>query len=143
VFAPSTEQASEKLRALGTFRARAGVLATPTLLIYGTGGLAYGAVKNTFSTTGVPSGFPGVTVGAENSDIIWGWVVGAGAEWLVSGPWTAKAEYLYYSLPDTVHLNYGVLVPSAADSQIDYKFKNNGHIFRVGLNYKVGQSTGP
>jgi outer membrane immunogenic protein len=138
-FAPSTEQASSKLRALGTFRARAGVLATPTLLIYGTGGLAYGAVKNTISTTGVPSAFPGVTVGAENSDIIWGWVVGAGAEWLVSGPWTAKAEYLYYSLPDTVRLNYGVLVPSASDSQIDYKFRNNGHIFRLGLNRQFGQ----
>jgi outer membrane immunogenic protein len=142
VFAPSTEQASANLRALGTFRARAGVLATPSFLIYATGGLAYGAVKNTFSTTTVPGGFPGVTVSGEDSDIVWGWTAGAGAEWVVNGPWTAKAEYLYYSLHDTVNLNFGVL-PGGAGTFINYKFKNDGHIFRLGLNYKLGQSAGP
>jgi outer membrane immunogenic protein len=143
VFAPSTEQASAKLRALGTFRARAGVLATPSFLIYATGGLAYGAVKNTFSTIGVPSAFVGQTVGGEDSDIIWGWTAGAGAEWLVSGPWTAKAEYLYYSLHDTVNVNYGALTANGVGTFINYKFRNDGHIFRLGLNYKLGQSTGP
>jgi outer membrane immunogenic protein len=34
-FAANTEQASSKLKALGTFRGRAGLLATPMLLIYG------------------------------------------------------------------------------------------------------------
>jgi outer membrane immunogenic protein len=92
------------------------------LLIYGTGGLAYGAVKNTFSTTGVPTGFPGVTVSGEDSDIIWGWAAGAGAEWVVNGPWTAKAEYLYYSLHDTVNLNFGAL-PGGAGTFINYKSK--------------------
>jgi len=142
-FDANTEQASAKLRALGTLRARAGVLVTPTLLIYGTGGLAYGAVKNNVTTIGIPSASAtvptGAVVSAEDSNIIWGWALGAGAEWLVSGPWTAKAEYLYYSLLDTVNLNYGTLTPGGATTSIDYKFRNNGHIFRLGVNYKVGQ----
>jgi outer membrane immunogenic protein len=143
-FDANTEQASSKLRTLGTVRARAGFLATPTLLIYGTGGLAYGAVKNIVTTIGIPSAGAvvptGAVVSAEDSDIIWGWAAGAGAEWLVSGPWTAKAEYLYYSLMDKVTLNYGTITPGGAGTTIDYKFKNNGHIFRLGLNYKIGKS---
>jgi outer membrane immunogenic protein len=104
--------------------------------------LAYGAVNNTISTTGIPSALVGVTVSAEDSDINWGWTGGAGAEWAVFGPWTAKAEYLFYSLKDNVDLNYGV-VPGGAQTVIHYKFRNEGQIFRLGLNYKFGQSTGP
>jgi len=43
----------EKLQWFGTVRGRAGVLMTPQVLLYGTGGLAYGSIK----TSGTLSGF--------------------------------------------------------------------------------------
>src|SRR5713101_1231828 len=43
---------THKLDWFGTVRGRAGILVTPTVLLYGTGGLAYGDVKTGGSVTG-------------------------------------------------------------------------------------------
>jgi outer membrane immunogenic protein len=67
----------------GTVRGRAGFLVTPTLLVYGTGGFAYGGVQ------GNVSGF---------SNTRTGWTAGGGVEWLFMPNWSAKAEYLYVDL---------------------------------------------
>src|SRR5260370_6751029 len=138
-FGANTEQASQQLKWLATIRGRAGFLATPMLMIYGTGGLAFGQVKDTVSVTGIPTAFTGVTVASSNDEIRWGFAGGGGAELMVSGPWSAKAEYLFYHLTDdTVLLNFNSL-PNGAGTFINYRFRNEGHIFRLGLNYKIGQ----
>jgi outer membrane immunogenic protein len=67
----------------GTVRGRAGFLFTPTLLLYGTGGFAYGGVQG------------GVT-GYSNTRT--GWTAGGGIEWMFMPNWSAKAEYLYTDL---------------------------------------------
>jgi outer membrane immunogenic protein len=64
----------------GTVRGRVGVTITPTLLIYGTGGFAYGEFRS------------GVT---ESSAIQTGWTAGGGVEWMFMPNWSAKLEYLY------------------------------------------------
>jgi outer membrane immunogenic protein len=116
-----------------------GLFGDPMLMIYGTGGLAFGQVKNTVSVTGIPTAFTGVTVASSNDDIRVGFAGGGGAELMVSGPWSAKVEYLYYHLSDdTVLLNFNSL-PNGAGTFVNYRFRNEGHIFRLGLNYKIGQ----
>jgi outer membrane immunogenic protein len=65
----------------GTVRGRAGYLVTPTLLLYGTGGFAYGGV-DVF----------------QRSNTSTGWTAGGGAEWLFAPHWSAKIEYLYVDL---------------------------------------------
>ena len=94
--------ARRNLDYLGTVRGRLGFLFTPTLLIYGTGGLAYGGVRNDlslfqFSTIG-PFG-----VGATGySDARVGWTAGGGIElrrqWLDHGL-RVGFEVLYHDLP--------------------------------------------
>jgi outer membrane immunogenic protein len=80
----------QKLDWFGTVRGRAGVLATPKVLLYVTGGLAYGEVK-TGETIGALTGF-------SNSTTNVGYTVGAGIEGAIGGNWTAKLEYLYVDL---------------------------------------------
>ncbi|MEP9374977.1 outer membrane protein [Mesorhizobium sp. KR1-2] len=78
-----------KLDWYGTARARAGVLATDRLLVYGTGGLAYGHTK-TYSK--IHGG------GRSISKTRAGWTVGAGAEYAVTEHVSLKTEYAYTDL---------------------------------------------
>ncbi|MGA9602340.1 MAG: outer membrane beta-barrel protein [Methylocystis sp.] len=66
---------------LGTVRGRAGWLFTPTLLVYGTGGFAYGET-NPFSFGGTATG----------------WTAGGGVEWMFAPNWSAKVDYLHAEL---------------------------------------------
>src|SRR5437868_7594108 len=92
----------QKLEWFGTVRGRVGVLATPQVLFYATGGLAYGEVKNTATIGLVPVTF-------SNSDTRVGYTVGAGVEGDIGGNWTAKLEYLWVDLARTSgHLVTGV-----------------------------------
>jgi outer membrane immunogenic protein len=70
----------------GTARGRVGY-AFNNVLVYGTGGLAFGEVsgQNFFLT--------------ENHGTI-GWTAGAGVEMALNRNWSAKAEYLYVDLSD-------------------------------------------
>lgn len=68
----------------GSLRARAG-MAWNNILVYGTGGLAYGTVK-------------GESALLSESKTSLGWTLGAGAELGVSPNWSAKVEYLYMDL---------------------------------------------
>jgi outer membrane immunogenic protein len=67
----------------GTLRGRLGWLITPTLLVYGTGGFAYG---------GVQGGFTGV------GNTRTGWTAGGGIEWMFLPNWSTKVEYLFTDL---------------------------------------------
>ena len=140
-FAANSELAGQQLKWLSTLRGRAGFLATPMLLIYGTAGLAFGEVRDVVSTNGIPTPLaPDDVVTSINDNVKWGVAAGGGAEWAFAGPWSAKAEYLYYHLADdTVRSDYRVLSPNGAGTFVDYRFRNEGHIFRLGLNYKFGQ----
>jgi outer membrane immunogenic protein len=135
--------ASEKdLRWFGTLRGRLGFLTAPTVLLYGTGGLAYGGVEaNTaiVETLGFrDSPNPFGTAGSFSGTRV-GWTVGGGAEWMFMPKWSLKAEYLYYDLGSQTwslgNINqssniFGLETVGASQSSTRF----NGHIFRAGIN---------
>jgi outer membrane immunogenic protein len=150
----TTFNASKNLDYLGTVRGRAGYLASPALLAYATGGLAYGNVSGSAGfTTGNPA-YPAdglsPTWGASNffSSTRVGWTLGGGLEWMFAPSFTVKAEYLYYDL-GTVSTEIGtsgaVLLPGFVGAGSAW-FTNastvstrySGNILRVGLNYQLG-----
>jgi outer membrane immunogenic protein len=93
----------------GTVRGRVGFLFTPTLLVYGTGGFAYGQVDAWgFNTT--PTG----------------WTAGGGVEWMFAPHWSAKAEYLYVDLSDC---------GGNGGWNIGQSFRPQINVVRAGVNY--------
>lgn len=104
---------SAELNWFGTVRGRAGY-AKDRLLIYATGGLALGGVRDSFP-------FPQFS----SSETLTGWAAGGGAELGFAENWTAKAEYLYMNLGSS---------DSGPPGLVGGKYDRN-HIFRVGVNY--------
>jgi outer membrane immunogenic protein len=149
-FFTSTTSVSKSLDYFGTLRARFGYLLTPGLLVYGTGGLAYGGVHASTaiaqSDTGIVGGGGPVTAAYGSSASISqtraGWTAGGGAEMQLGPRWTAKAEYLYYDLGSVSYALPGLVANAptfpaptwVAAAQSTAKF--NGSIARLGLNYK-------
>jgi outer membrane immunogenic protein len=137
-FNTSVEQHSDSF---GTFRGRAGILATPNVLLYGTGGLAYGQTEASFSTVGTgftpgtcPAGLP-CAAGSATSSTHVGWTLGAGFEVMSIPHWTFKVEYLYMDLGTqsvTAATAPGFAPPVTFTST--NPFKEN--ILRAGVNYK-------
>ena len=98
----------------GTVRARAGGLVNPSLLLYGTGGFAYGGLDVAgISTTGA------------------GWTVGAGGEWMFARNWSAKLEYLYMN-PTGGSAN---AISGAFSTGASSKLSPAVNVVRGGLNY--------
>jgi len=143
-------QVSKSLDYLGTARGRIGFLFAPTLLLYGTGGLAYGGVHSSTSQfqTFVPANPapPGILAGAWGaggsfSNTLVGWTAGGGLEWMFMPNWSAKVEYLYY---DIGSINYSsgasgsIFLPTGAPlwlNGVGTSARFNGHIARAGVNY--------
>jgi len=99
---------------------------TGTFLPYVAGGVAI---------TDVNQGIVGHPLGVAQS-VSYGWTAGAGLEFVLSGPLTAKIEYLYvaHALPDcTSECGVGPVFP-LMPGNIAMGLSEN--IFRVGLNYR-------
>jgi outer membrane immunogenic protein len=107
---------NEKQDAFGTLRARLGFTPYMGMLVYVTGGAAYEHVS---SSSGTVSG----------TDSKWGWTGGGGVEARITNAWSWKAEYLYADFGST----NAYQVPAQVVN--NYVREN---IFRVGLNYKIG-----
>jgi outer membrane immunogenic protein len=137
---------SRSLDYIGTVRGRLGYLFTPTLLVYGTGGLAYGGVNAstdiTQSVIGPSAGIATLWGSSSSfSSTKVGWTAGGGVEWLFLPNWSAKIEYLYYDLGtvSSSNLLLNAFVPPAASAFFTdlatTKTHFNGNVVRVGLNY--------
>jgi outer membrane immunogenic protein len=125
---------TQKIDWFGTVRGRAGVLVTPRVLLYATGGLAYGEV-NTSETVGVvPTAF------STNSTNV-GWTVGAGIEGAIGGNWTARLEYLYVDL-GKVTGSFLTTIPATPAGVIasNYSSHFTDNVLRVGINYRFDSS---
>jgi outer membrane immunogenic protein len=121
--------ASHKLPWFGTARSRVGYLVTPTVLLYATGGVAYG--RTTANYTLSVLGFP--AAGESFKSTRAGWTAGAGVEAAVGGGWSLKAEYLYMDLGTNSMTVSTFGVPFF---QLNNRVTDN--IARVGVNYKFG-----
>ena len=122
----------QKLEWFGTVRGRVGVLATPQVLFYATGGLAYGEV-NTSAVIGAGA------FGFNAHDTRVGYTVGAGVEGAIGGNWTAKLEYLYMDLGRTSG-TFLTTIPALGGGVLSYNYSSRitDNIVRVGVNYKFG-----
>ena len=118
--------ASHKLSWFGTSRTNFGFLATPSTLIYGTAGVAYGQVKSDYNL--IIGGIPFASVNFK--DVKAGWTAGAGVEFAFAGNWSAKLEYLYMDLGES-ELTVNV---AGVSTRVTRSFTD--HIGRLGVNYR-------
>jgi outer membrane immunogenic protein len=128
--------ASEKMRWLGTVRGRLGWLASPTFLLFGTGGLAFGRVDYAGNIEEFP-GIPGRLFAASASFTKFGWTIGGGAEWEFARNWSVKAEYLYYDLGSET-ITGPQTNPVDPTQFATYSFTTRGSIARAGINLRFG-----
>jgi outer membrane immunogenic protein len=124
---------------LGTIRPRIG-LTMDRLLLYVTGGVAFGSVKTTdsFCIQGcaTPVGNLATVSGTTTRT---GWTAGAGIEYAIGNNWSVKAEYLYVDLG-----SFNTLIPSAPNCVppgacsfvVHHTYTDN--IARLGVNYRFG-----
>jgi outer membrane immunogenic protein len=120
----STTSTSE-IDSFGTVRGRLGY-AFDRLLVYGTGGFAYGHVNNSEVFTN------GIAYNVSNEST--GWVAGAGIEWAFAPRWSLKSEYQYIQLGknDPVSPLSGPFSSFPGTTLHNDAFST----FRVGVNYK-------
>jgi len=157
----STFQATENVDWFGTVRGRLGWLATDNLLLYGTGGLAYGRVKASATLDSQPpaggatfGGFPvAVTLGSfacltagpcfvgNTSQTLIGYTAGGGVAYAISPNVSLFAEYLYINLGHIHDVNSVALNPLAGFPAPLSSFTAHFsdvifNVVRGGLNYK-------
>ncbi len=114
------------LDAIGTLRARAGFTMN-RLLVYGTGGLAFGQVHNYVNDNNDPGHW-------EATQWRTGWTAGGGLEYALANHWTLKGEVLYYDLGTTT-LNFKAPLVPYGGGTYPAKFSNDGIMARFGANY--------
>jgi outer membrane immunogenic protein len=131
----------ETLQDFGTVRGRLGY-AWNNVLLYGTGGWAWGNSSGNNGATCLGVGCPGVSLpftgGTANfSNTLSGWTAGGGIEWGFLPHWTARIEYLHLEF-DNVGTSYSSTaaifgVPGTSTTHVS---SNNGvEVVRVGINY--------
>jgi len=142
-----------------SLRLRGGWLATPFMLLYLTGGLAWANVEaqstcSPFSTPGVSNCAPGnYFSGTLGPDVIThtqtrlGWTLGAGAEMLLGSQWVARVQYRFsdFGYPSghggaftftDVRVCSGCPSPASSPLTVSYEFLVMQHIFELGIAYK-------
>ncbi len=148
-----TVTSEQKIDWWGTVRARLGWLASKDLLLYGTGGFAYGrvAVSDSLMFNGPPGFVSGnlppfsflctinvTCFSGAASDTKYGWTAGAGGEWRVARNWSFKAEYLYVNLGKASVNSVANTLIAAGTTPASYRANfsdTDFHVVRVGVNY--------
>jgi len=133
--------ANYKLDWFGTARGRVGFLPTERVLLYATGGLAYGHLS-------ADTPFFPLSWGSTRA----GWTVGAGVEAAIDRNWSVKLEYLYMDLgnigggsaaatavtnvPNTPVQGFNTVTTTNLSYAFNTRFTDN--ILRAGINYRFG-----
>jgi outer membrane immunogenic protein len=91
---PASYTLTRRLRDNASLRARAGIAIGRTL-VYGTGGVAWGKVRNSFATSNSVNTFTN-----SGNDDSWGYRVGGGIEHKLGTSFSVGLQYLYTSLRD-------------------------------------------
>jgi outer membrane immunogenic protein len=134
-----TLNGSSRLSWLGSTRARLGWVATPDnrLLIYGTGGVAYGGGHANLSVFDATNGWYWST--NNNSSTRVGWTVGGGVEYAFTNNIIIGAEYLYFDLGSKNINTYPSLAASSFFGPGVYTSTNakfEGSVARARISYK-------
>jgi outer membrane immunogenic protein len=136
-FLPLTSAVTQRLDWIGTTRGRLGVAAGNGVLLFGTAGVAYAGVRDSYFQSDAAAGGP-ISIFASDSATRFGWTAGGGAE-VGFGQWSVKGEALYYDLgKHSLAANCTVVSGAACatpNTVFTAHFENRGVIARVGLNY--------
>jgi outer membrane immunogenic protein len=153
--APATFQASENAKWFGTVRARVAYLLTSNVLLFATGGFAYGRVdENAALSSSAGSGTDGTHsyictgaggAGATNcfvgnsSRTATGFALGGGGEYALSNNVSLKAEYLYVNLGhgNSVNVAAQAVAPGTVPSSFTAAYgRLDFNVVRGGVNFK-------
>lgn len=151
--------ASQNVSWFGTLRPRLGWLANENLLLFATGGLAFGQIKQSAAYTGVNVGFDTIyafdnsgircnltftrdtCMIGESSRTKAGWTVGGGGEYRVPGTSASvKVEYLYVNLggDEATHVVNTSSIPGTARGSFAAIFSGvDFHTVRFGVNWRL------
>jgi len=127
----------QKIPWFGTLRGRLGVLPADRLLIFASGGLAFGqttAATTVFQFGAAPPCNVSCVVGSTSGNTA-GWTVGGGFEYALWQNLSLKGEYLFVDLGSrsaTYPITFSVGSRFTTNSGFE------AHIARAGLNYKFG-----
>lgn len=133
---------------LGTARLRAG-LSLDRVLVYATGGLAYGNAK---SSTTIARPFSSNNVNFQDAQFNYGglkditklgYTLGAGVEYALTDNWIIRGEYLYYNLGNITNIAIGTtstvngVTTQSQSTFLGYtKTTIDGNIVRAAISYK-------
>ncbi|WP_213741188.1 outer membrane beta-barrel protein [Bradyrhizobium sp. dw_411] len=121
---------TQRIDFFGTVRGRVGLVVVPTVLLYATGGLAYGQVDADSTLSGATR--------SQNYKL--GWTAGGGIEGAIGGGWTARLEYLYLDLGKVSGTFTSNLADPTGTTALVGGFSSRitDNILRVGVNYRFG-----
>jgi len=94
-FSLSGDSTSVKFGDDYSVRLRAGYLVLPTVLAYGTGGIAFQRISTTLACTGATSPACLFDHRETQNDTLWGYTAGGGLEWRIAQNWLLRGEYRY------------------------------------------------
>jgi outer membrane immunogenic protein len=130
----TTYTVRERIDWFGTTRARVGFTPAERLLVYATGGFAYGEVKVDHALA-----FPDTGVGyfSSNSVVRGGWTIGGGLEYAITNNVSLRAEALYFDLGSTtIQSGNQTPVPGSTGLLRGAHFENQGALVRGAINIK-------
>jgi outer membrane immunogenic protein len=121
-----------KIDTLSTITGRVGVAPWQNTLFYVKGGGAYATRRVDLVSTA-----RGLVTQTGDSDR-WGWVVGAGVEYMFAPNWSVKAEYNYIDFG-----NKGVTLVGTGGVTTLEGFRQNVQVAKAGINYRFTSWPGP
>ncbi|WP_406858545.1 outer membrane beta-barrel protein [Alsobacter sp. KACC 23698] len=125
-------KASTEIDWQGSVRGRIG-FAYKNALIYGTAGVAYASLQNSYGVALPPSNVFGVAAGVYSeaaSHRTWGWILGAGVEYLITPQWTGRVEYRFTKFEDYKNVSSILYSGGSAEQRPEL------HTVRLGTSYK-------
>jgi outer membrane immunogenic protein len=131
-------EAHERMQWFGTVRGRVGIAPWCRMLIYGTGGVAFGNIDYSAQTNFGDNFFHGSSYPTSFSETETGWCAGGGIEYAISHHWTVRAEYLHYDLGSQSRTapEFIAGVAQGPPFFVHNSFDSDGNIVRGALNFK-------
>ena len=131
---------------LATVSGRIGAVVADRALIYAKGGAAWMNSTHSLNVSGL-GGFGGLPGGGalagqvtSQESTSWGWLVGMGAEYMITQNWSAFIEYNYIEFDkknEAFNLNTGAIFgPGGPAFAANVDLKSTLSIAKVGVNYK-------
>jgi outer membrane immunogenic protein len=128
----------DRVKYLGSARARLGWLPADNVLLYGTAGPAWERVDTSFTESLVRSNGTSFGILDRFPFDKFGWVTGLGTEVTLGSPnWIGRIEYLHYAMGK---LQTGTLTTvTARPDQISTAGSQNIDVVRAGVSYRFGE----